>query len=313
MDSSARRRHLLSLADLTDDELRHLITRSCEYAAWPELTARPLAGCVVGSYFRVTSTRTRTAFSSAALRLGASVIAYGTGDLQLNTGETIEDTGEVMSRMLDGLVVRTAGDPAELRALAAQRRMSVINAMSADEHPTQAISDLATIRQRLGQVEGVRCLYLGEGNNTASALALALARFDGTELHLRTPSGYGLAADKLALAATVARRHGARVDQQHDLGNLPPQVDVVYTTRWETTGTSKPDPRWRDAFDPFRVGRSLMERYPKAVFMHDLPAHRGQEVDPDVLDGPASIAFDQAESKLYGAMAILEWSVGGTG
>lgn len=307
-----KRRHLLSLADLADDELRHLVTRGCEYAAWPQAPARPLAGCVVGSYFRVTSTRTRTAFSSAAIRLGASVITYGPGDLQLNTGETIEDTGEVMSRMLDGLVVRTAGDPAELRALAAQPRMSIINAMSADEHPTQAISDLATIRQRLGQVEGVRCLYLGEGNNTASALALALARFDGAELHLRTPPGYGLAADKLAQAASAARRHGALVEEQHDLRTLPSQVDVVYTTRWETTGTSKPDPRWRDVFAPFQVGRALMERYPKAVFMHDLPAHRGQEVDPDVLDGPASVAFDQAESKLYGAMAVLEWSVGGT-
>ena len=310
--NSKRRRHLLSLADRADDELRHLVSRSCEYAAWPSAAARPLAGCVVGSYFRVTSTRTRTAFSSAAIRLGASVITYGPGDLQLNTGETIEDTGEVMSRMLDGLVVRTAGDPAELRALAAQPRMSVINAMSADEHPTQAISDLAMIRQRLGQVEGVRCLYLGEGNNTASALALALARFDGAEMHLRTPPGYGLAADKLAQAAAAARRHGARVDEQHDLRALPPQVDVVYTTRWETTGTSKPDARWRDVFAPFRVSRALMERYPKAVFMHDLPAHRGQEVDQDVLDGQASIAFDQAESKLYGAMAVLEWSVGGT-
>jgi ornithine carbamoyltransferase len=312
MDHGSRRRHLLTLADLTDDELHHLVSRAVDHAAGLVKTARPLDGCVVGSYFRVTSTRTRTAFASAAIRLGAAVITYGPGDLQLNTGETVQDTGEVMSRMLDGLVVRTAGDPAELRMLAGQDRMSVVNAMSADEHPTQAISDLATIAQRLGKVDGVRFLYLGEGNNTASALTLALTRFDGVQLDLRTPPGFGVARDKFALAAAAAERHGARLDEQHDMGTLPPEVDVVYTTRWETTGTTKPDPRWRDVFAPFQVSRSLMERYPNAVFMHDLPAHRGQEVDADVLDGRSSIAFDQAENKLYGAMAVLDWCLGGT-
>jgi ornithine carbamoyltransferase len=310
MDYGCGRRHLLTLADLTDDELHHLVRRTTDYADCPAVMTRPLDGCVVGSYFRVTSTRTRTAFASAAIRLGAAVIAYGPGDLQLNTGETIQDTGEVMSRMLDGLVVRTAGDPAELRTLAGQDRMSVINAMSADEHPTQAISDLATIAQRLGKVDGVRCLYLGEGNNTASALALALARFDGAQVYLRTPPGYGLARDKVASATAAAGRHGVRLEERHDMGALPPEVDVVYTTRWETTGTSKPTPHWRDVFAPFRVSRSLMERYPNAVFMHDLPAHRGQEVDADILDGTVSIAFDQAENKLYGAMAVLDWCLG---
>jgi ornithine carbamoyltransferase len=307
MNHVKSRKHLLSLTDLTDDELNHLVTRGCGYATNPESTGRPLDGCVVGSYFRATSTRTRTAFASAALRLGAAVIAYGPDDLQLNTGETVEDTGKVMSRMLDGLVVRTAGDPAELKALADQNRMSVINAMSADEHPTQAVSDLVTIQQWLGRVDGTRLLYVGEGNNTASALALALARFEGAEIHLRTPPGYGLAEDKLATAAATARRHGAYVEERHDLDRLPAEVDVVYTTRWQTTGTAKADPQWRDVFAPFHVGRSLMAAYPKALFMHDLPAHRGDEVTADVLDGPASIAFDQAENKLYGAMAVLEW------
>jgi ornithine carbamoyltransferase len=257
----------------------------------------------------VTSTRTRTAFSSGAARLGATVIAYGPNDLQLNTGETIEDTGKVLSRMLDGLVVRTAADPLELRALAAQDRMSVINAMSADEHPTQALGDLATIWQRLGRLEGVRCLYVGEGNNTASALALALARVEGAEIHLRTPPGYGLAGEKLALAVASAKRHGARVEERHDLRMLPPEAEVVYTTRWETTGTTKPDADWQAIFAPFRVDASLMARYPDAAFMHDLPAHRGDEVEAEILDGPASIAFDQAENKLYSAMAVLEWCI----
>ena len=242
------RRHLLSLATLADSDLHQLITRSQMYAASPVPVVRPLTGCVIGSYFKVTSTRTRTAFSSGAARLGATVIAYGPDDLQLNTGETLADTGEVMSRMLDGLVARTAGDPADLQALGAQRRMAVVNAMTADEHPTQAICDLATLAQQFGRVAGIRCLYVGEGNNTAAALALALARFKGARLDLRTPPGYGLDPGKLTLATAAAQRHGAHVEEQHDLDALPAEVDVIYTTRWQTTGTAKPDPNWRDVF-----------------------------------------------------------------
>jgi ornithine carbamoyltransferase len=305
------RRHLLSLATLADSELHQLITRSQAYAASPAPAARPLAGCVIGSYFKATSTRTRTAFSSGAARLGATVIAYGPDDLQVNTGETLADTGEVMSRMLDGLVARTAGDPADLQALSAQRRMSVVNAMTADEHPTQAICDLATMAQQFGQVAGIRCLYVGEGNNTAAALALALSRYEGARLDLRTPPGYGLDPGKLMLATAAAQRHGAHVEERHDLDALPAEVDVIYTTRWQTTGTAKPDPDWRDVFTPFRVTSGFLERYPHAVFMHDLPAHRGEEVEAAVLDGPASIAFQQAGNKLYSAMAVLEWCISG--
>lgn len=212
-----------------------------------------------------------------------------------------------MSRMLDVLVARTADDPAEMRAWAAQRRMSVINAMSADEHPTQALTDLTTLLGRFGRLEGLRVLYVGEGNNTASALALALTRFPGVELELRTPPGYGLADRFLARAAEQAARHGGRFAERHDMAALPPDQDAVYTTRWQTTGTNKPDPHWRDLFAPFQVGEALWEDSPKAVFLHDLPAHRGEEVTADVLDGPASLAFQQAENKMHSAMAVLEW------
>ena len=262
---------------------------------------------MVGTYFRRTSTRTRTAFSSGALKLGAQIVAYGPGDLQENTGEIPADTGRVLSAMLDAFVVRTAGDPGELREFAKQDRMSVINAMSADEHPTQAVTDLSAMHATFGRVDGLRVLYVGEGNNTSSALALALARFDDVHLELRTPLGYGVAAEKLEAARNAAGSHRTRIEERHDVAELPTGLDVVYTTRWCTTGTVKEDPDWLDVFEPFRVDAALMESCPGAVFMHDLPAHRGQEVSADVLDGPTSIAFLQAEHKLYGAMAVLEW------
>jgi ornithine carbamoyltransferase len=204
-------------------------------------------------------------------------------------------------------VARTAGDPDELRAWTQQDRMSVVNAMTADEHPTQAVADLITLSGHFGGVEGRRVLYVGEGNNSAAALALALSRFKGTALELRTPPGYGLTDDVRSRAEESAARHGASVTERHDMQDLPTDVEVVYTTRWQTTGTSKPDPGWLDVFAPFTVHPGLWVDNPEAVFMHDLPAHRGQEVSAEVLDGPASIAFGQAENKLYGAMAVLAW------
>ena len=300
-------RHVLSLRDLSDADIDWIVRRGREIAGDP--TGRDtLRGRVVGIYFSRTSTRTRTSFSAGALRLGAQIVSYGPSDLQLNTGESIEDTARVLGGMLDGLVIRTAGPPEEIRAFAAY--CPVVNAMSADEHPTQALADLTTMSIALNGIEGVRVLYVGEGNNTAAALALAVPRFAGAELHLRTPPGYGLDAKLLAEATDLAARHGALVCERHDLADLPAEVDIVYTTRWQTTGTSKADPRWRDVFAPFAVDAALLSRYPGARFMHDLPAHRGEEVSGEVLDGPASIAFEQAQHKLHSAMAVLEWCLG---
>ncbi|GAA0421671.1 ornithine carbamoyltransferase [Acrocarpospora corrugata] len=300
-------RHLISIRDLDDGDLDYLVRRGAWFAEERDPAYRPLTGRVVGGYFRRTSTRTRTAFASAALRLGAGYLPYGPADLQLSTGESIEDTAQVFARMLDALVVRTADAPDEVRALAAQPSMPVINAMTADEHPTQAIADLTTLLRRFGRIDGLRILYVGEGNNTAAALALGLARFHDVQLCLATPAGYGVAESVLDLARDQATPRGTRITQCHDLGQTTAGADVVYTTRWQTTGTSKPDPDWRRLFEPFQVNGRLMERHPDALFMHDLPAHRGEDVTAAVLDGPSSIAFEQAENKLHSAKALLEW------
>ena len=302
-------RSIFSIDDLSDTALFDIVARGVEFGAGAK--SRALDGNVTGVYFAKPSTRTRTAFSAGALRLGSSLIAYGPADLQTTTGESDEDTGRVLAGMLDTLVMRTAGDESVMRTFAGSGGMSVINAMSAQEHPTQALCDLSTLFEHFTRLDGIRLLYVGEGNNTATALTLALMRCAGASLELRTPEGYGVSADFHRRARLSANRTGARVQERHDMDDLPAEIDVIYTTRWQTTGSSKHTADWRRTFDPFRVDTRLLAAYPNAVFLHDLPAHRGEEVAAAVLDGPASLAFRQAQMKMYSAMAVLEWCAAG--
>jgi ornithine carbamoyltransferase len=221
----------------------------------------------------------------------------------------------VLSSFLDALVVRTNGSAGEMAELASQDRMAVINAMSEDEHPTQAVADLVTIKEALGRLEGVHVLYVGEGNNSAAALALAVAMTPGMRLTVITPEGYGLPYATLAEADKFARVTGAVLEQHHDIAHAPAGVDVVYATRWQTMGVSKADPHWKEKFMPFSVTEPLMSRVSKpsgTIFLHDLPAVRGDDVTDAVLDGPQSRAFRQAEHKMTSAMAVLTWCLNGT-
>ncbi|UFQ19508.1 MULTISPECIES: ornithine carbamoyltransferase [Streptomyces] len=303
-------RGLFSLAELEPAVIRELAARSVELFRDGHAHDRPLSGRVAGVLFTKTSTRTRTAFTVGAIRLGAVPVTYGPQDLQLNTGESVADTGRVLGSMLDLLVARTSGPLAELRQLSRQGGLPVINAMAAEEHPTQGVTDLATLHLALGDPAGVSVLYMGEGNNTAVALAHALAAVPGARVTFCTPPGYELPVGELARASRRAAAVGATLEEVHDPAHLSDRVDAVYTTRWQTTGTSKPDAGWRETFRPFHVDASLMGRWPDALFLHDLPAHRGDEVAGDVLDGPRSLAWTQAAMKLAGAMAVLEWVSG---
>src|SRR5690349_17691410 len=185
-------RHLLSVSDLDSTTIRSLLDNALAIAQGRWRERRPLDGRVVGIYFRKTSTRTRSSFTVGAMKLGANVIAYGPNDLQIVTGETVSDTARVLANYLDVLVIRTNDSIEEMRQLAGQDRMAVVNAMSENEHPTQSIADLATLREHFGRLSGIHVLYLGEGNNSASAIALAAARISGMRLTLVTPQGYGL-------------------------------------------------------------------------------------------------------------------------
>jgi len=301
---------LFTLSELKTPELESLAARSCELFRDRHAHTLPLSGKIVGILFAKTSTRTRTAFTVGTIRLGGFPIAYGPGDLQTNTGESIQDTGRILGRMLDAVVMRTAGPVDEMRELSRQEGLPVINAMAAEEHPTQGVCDLAAMLMEFGSLRGLSVLYMGEGNNTAAALAYALSRIPLCNVAFATPPGYGVNPAILDNAKKQAAEGGGSVTQVHAMDELPDSVDVVYTTRWQTTGTVKDDPDWREKFRDFYVDERLLQRWPTARLMHDLPAHRGEEVSRAALEGPRSIAWSQAEMKLASAMAILEWAVG---
>lgn len=306
-------RHLLSIADLEAADLARLVDRSVRIASNQDVVRAWAGDKIIGIYFRKPSTRTRSSFSVGALRLGAQIVTYGPGDLQLVTGEPIEDTGRVLSGYLDALVVRTNDGINEMKALAAQRQMAVINAMSENEHPTQAVADLSTLKEKFGRLAGLHLLYLGEGNNTAAALALAVARVPGMKATFITPPGYGLAEPLIDKSQQAAARYGGAVEHHHDIENLPLNVDAVYATRWQTMGAPHRDPHWIERFRPYCVTPGIMAKVSSpegTVFLHDLPAVRGEDVISEVLDGPQSLAWRQSRHKMFSAMSILEWCLG---
>lgn len=306
-------RHMLSIADISKETLVRLVDDATAIARGEWAEKKPLQDRVVGLYFRKTSTRTRTSFTVGAMKLGASTIAYGPNDLQIVTGETIEDTARVLANYVDILVIRTNDTVAEMKAFAAQDRMPIINAMSEIEHPTQAVTDLAALQEHFGQLQGLHVLYIGDGDNTTASLALAFGMLPGMHLTIVTPEGYGVAQDLLDTAQEYCRESGSTVEQHHRMDALPQGVDAVYTTRWLTMGVPKKDADWLTHFRPYTITPEVMARVskPGTIFLHDLPAMRGYEVVDEVLDGPQSIAFRQAYHKMTSAMAILAWCAEG--
>jgi ornithine carbamoyltransferase len=193
--------------------------------------------------------------------------------------------------------------------------MSVVNAMSEGEHPTQAIADLTAVKEHFGRLEGLHVLYLGEGNNTAIAQMLAISQIPGMKLTVVTPKGYGVPPAALEQAQASARASGAVVEEHHRIDLLPRGVDVVYTARWNTTGAPKLDPDWVTKFRPYAVTGEVLREVGRAdggtIFLHDLPAMRGFEVTDEVLDGPRSRAFRLAFHKMTSAMSVLAYCAAG--
>lgn len=310
--TDVRERPLLSHRDLDDASAEELLGIVLDYGTRPEAYKGILEDRRIGLLFSAPSTRTRAAFWRAAMDLGADVISFGPGDLQLTTGETWDDTGRVLSEYLDAVVVRTNGPLEEMRALA-RSLPATVNALSKSEHPTQALADYCAMHEHFGGVDGIRLAYFGEGNNTAAALAFLMARIAGVRCDFYYPSGFGLDPSVVAAASEFGSRSGAIVRAFDGVPDRPDPVDVVYTTRWQAMGVARASAGWRSKFEPFRVDQDLFDRFTepgRTVFMHDLPATRGEEVSDEILDGDCSIVQRQAHHKRTAAGAALLWCLG---
>ena len=302
-------RSFLSLRDLSGEDLSEVLSIAADVDDLC-LGRRALRGKTVGIYFAKPSTRTRTAFTLASMRLGADVMTYGADELQLSTGESWKHTGKVLGELLDMFVIRTNDDLSQMRDASCE--LSTINAMSREEHPSQAVTDFITINEAFGRLYDLHILYVGEGNNTALALASGVGRLRGIQLTLLCPDGYGLAREELASVSKLAAANGSTVSMVNTLSEVSGPVDVVYTSRWETMGVPHLESDWRTHFQGFRIDREFLSRIQTKegrvpMIMHDLPARPGEEITAEMLVCPTSIVWRQAYHKFTGACSILTW------
>ena len=299
-------RDFLSVSDLDKSEI-HTVLKSIKKlkpVAPGGTPARILAGKVVGLLFEHPSTRTRVSFESAAMRLGANVLYMRPDELQLSRGEPIKDMARVLSGYLDALVYRTS-DHETLVELAKHASMPIINALSNIEHPTQALSDLAAIEDAKGSLEGLKLAWVGDGNNVCHSLMLACATV-GVNMSIATPPNYQPSAEIARKANELAQKSGSKIWFTDDPTEAVEGADVLYTDVWVSMGQDKEQAQRLMDFEGFQVNEELLSKAkPDVVVMHCLPAHRGQEITAEVLDGPKSIAWKQAEYKFHGAKGIL--------
>jgi ornithine carbamoyltransferase len=296
---------LLRTSDLTEDDLVRLLDLSTGLKFRPFGAHDELNGQIVVLYFTKPSTRTRLSFSAAAARLGATAVIVGPTELQLGRGETIEDTARVISGYAAALVVRTYADD-DVRRLADAASIPVINGLTDGHHPCQSLADLLTLQEHFGALYGLRVAYLGDGNNVAHSLTEACA-LAGVDITIASPRGYEPDPAVVARAALVAEANGSRIAVTDDPESAVDGVDAVYTDVWLSMGDPE-DQRGdrRAALAPYQVNARLMcHAAPHAVFLHCLPAHRGDEVTDDVIGGERSLVFTQADNRLHTATALL--------
>ncbi|MFM9077834.1 MAG: ornithine carbamoyltransferase [Solirubrobacterales bacterium] len=283
--------------ELAPEEVRALIARAREMKAGrPETGAGALAGRSVALIFEKPSTRTRVSFEAGVHELGGHPIVLTGEALQLSRGESIADTARVMSRYVAAVVIRSGSHP-DVVELAAASEVPVVNALTPELHPCQALADLMTLEERFGSLEGLKVAFVGDGNNVARSLAIAGDQL-GVEVAVSSPEGYRLEGETPATLVDDPREavEGA---------------DAVYGDVWVSMGDERTaDARLSD-FEPWRIDDSLMDAAgPEAVAMHCLPAHPGEEITAEVLYGPRSVVWDQAENRLHTQKALLEHLVG---
>ena len=304
----ASSRAYLSVLDLTPDGLEACLALAAQLKRERRLgadapTRRALAGHSLALLFDKPSLRTRTGFEIAMQELGGIVTCPPSADA-LGMRETLADVARTLERWISVAAIRTFQQSRLREITEATTRLRVVNALTNEEHPCQALADCLTLMERCGRLRGATLAYVGDGNNVATSLTHAAAML-GIRLRLASPQGYALPAETLAAARDAARR-GAQIVEYDDPVDAVRGADAVYTDVWTSMGHEAEAGGRREAFARYRVtGRLMAHAGRDAFFMHCLPAHRGEEVDPDIIDGPRSAVFDQAENRLHTQKALL--------
>ncbi len=304
---SLRGRDLLSAADLSPDEVATLFDRAtglkAEFRATRRHAAQPLAGRTIALLFQRPSLRTRVTFEAGMAQLGGHAI-YLTHDTVLGARESVPDVARNLDRVVDGIVARTG--PHEVVAeLATQASIPVVNGLTLREHPCQALADLFTLREQFGTVRGLTLAFVGDGNNVYHSLAL-LGSALGVDVRLAHPPGYQPNARLVERARELGVAGGGTLSFTHDPGEAVSGADVIYTDAWTSMGQEAEAEERRDAFAPYQVNAALLAAAgADARVMHCLPAHRGEEITSDVMDGPRSLILEQSENRLHLQKALL--------
>lgn len=296
--------HFVSIKDVSRDELQDLFELSSRLKQRPADFGQRLSGKSVALIFQKPSTRTRVSFDVGVHELGGHAVPLSRQDMQLGRGETVGDTARVLSRYVDAIVARIFAH-SDIEEMAAAADVPVINALTDDLHPCQALADYFTLWESFGDLGGLEVAYVGDGNNVAHSLILGAAVL-GVSIRVATPVGYEMDERYVEMAKTLASASGARIEATNDPRQAVSGVDAVYTDVWVSMGQEEETAERERDFAGYCVDSELLSLAKKsAIFLHCLPLHRGLEVSAEVADGPRSRIFDQAENRLHVQKALL--------
>lgn len=296
----------LTLKDLSKEEIKQLVLLGVEIKNKLKngVSFQPLVGKTLGMIFEKSSTRTRVSFEVGMLQLGGHALFLSNKDIQIGRGESIPDTAKVLSRYVDGIMMRT-DDQNKLSELAENSTVPIINGLSDIYHPTQVIADIITIYEQKGKMEGLKFAYIGDGNNMLHSLLIAGSKL-GIDVYAATPKGYEPDEEIVKQVKNWASENGSKIVVTNDICEAAKDADIIYTDVWTSMGQEEENEKRLNDFKGFQVNKSLTglakDDY---IFLHCLPAHREEEVSTDVIDGPNSVVFDQAENRLHAHKAIL--------
>lgn len=301
----------LTLGELTQDQMYKVLAKGSEFKKLYRAKKLPrfLEGKTVALIFEKPSTRTRVSFEAGIAHLGGYPLILNSNDLQIQRGETIQDTGRVLSRYVDAIVIRTFSQEF-IEEIAAAADVPVINALTDLHHPCQALADLMTILEKRDHLAGIKLVYVGDGNNVCHSLLLGGALV-GMDVWVATPKGYEPNQGVVDQAKSLARNYKQQIRVINDPKAAVMMADVVYTDVWTSMGQEEESDKRKKVFSPYQVNEELLASAKKnALVMHCLPAHRGEEISAGALDGPHSVIFDQAENRMHVQKALLSLIIG---